>query len=114
MLLIILIALSAWIFDIFLPWWSLAIPCLILGAWLGKSGLRSFLFGFLGIGILWLAQATVTHMANHGVLTARVAELFNLPQSYLMILITMLIGGLAGGLSTLTGYYFRTTFGKAS
>lgn len=110
MLLIILIALTAWILNLFLPWWSLAIPCLILGAWLGRSGLRSFLYGFLGIGILWLAQTTVTHIANNGILTSRIADLFSLPNSLLLIAITVAVGGVAGGLSTLTGYYFRSAF----
>lgn len=110
MLLIILIALSAWILSLFLPWWSLAIPCVVLGAWLGRSGFRSFLFGFLGIGILWLAQSTVTNIANNGILASRISEMLSLPNSFVLIVITILVGGLAGGLSTLTGYYFRTSF----
>lgn len=107
---IILIAITAWILGLFLPWWSLAIPCLILGAWLGKSGGRSFLIGFTGIALLWLLQSIFIHFANGGVLTARIAELFSLPDPVLVLLLTAVVGGMAGGLSTMTGFYFREAF----
>lgn len=110
MVLILLIAIFAWILGMFLPWWSIAIPCVLLGAWLGKSGSRSFLYGFAGIALLWLLQSLFIHVGNDGILTARIAELFRLPDPTLVILITVLTGGIAGGLSTLTGFYFSNTF----
>lgn len=109
-LLIILIVIFAWILGLFLPWWSLAIPCLILGGWLGNKAGGSFFAGLLGIGLLWFIQTLIIHVSNDGILTTRMAELFSLPHPLLVILITVIIGGLAGGLSTLTGYFFRKTF----
>ncbi|MGK7369258.1 MAG: hypothetical protein ACNS64_03510 [Candidatus Halalkalibacterium sp. M3_1C_030] len=109
-LLAILIAIFAWILGLFLPWWSMAIPCFLLGSWLGKKSGASFLAGFLGIGILWFIQTLTIHIANDGILTTRIAELFTLPHPLLVILVTILIGGLAGGLSTLTGYFFGEAF----
>lgn len=110
MIAVILIAISAWILGLFLPWWSLAIPCVVLGAWLGKSGGRSFMYGFTGIALLWLLQSIFIHFANGGILTARIAELFSLPDPVLVILLTAIVGGMAGGLSTLTGFYLNTAF----
>lgn len=110
MILAILLALSAWLLSLFLPWWSLAIPALLLGMWLGKTGWYSSGYGFLGISGLWLIQTLYIHFANDGILTTRIAELFSLPSPWLVILITVLIGGLAGGLSTLTGYLCKKTF----
>ncbi|MGK7370107.1 MAG: hypothetical protein ACNS64_07810 [Candidatus Halalkalibacterium sp. M3_1C_030] len=112
MVLILLIAIFAWILGMFLPWWSLAIPCVLLGAWLGKSGGRSFLFGFTGIALLWLLQSLFIHAGNDGILTARIAELFSIPDPILVILIAAVIGGIAGGLSTVTGFYFSNAFVK--
>ena len=112
MITIILIAITAWILGLFLPWWSLAIPCLILGAWLGKSGGRSFMYGFTGIALLWLLQSIFIHFANGGILTARIAELFSLPDPVLVMLLTAIVGGIAGGLSTLAGFYFSEAFLK--
>lgn len=110
MTLIILIALLAWILGLFLPWWSLAIPCVLLGAWLGKSSGRSFLYGFLGVALLWLLQSIFIHIGNAGVLSERIGELLSLPDPILVIIITAVIGGLAGGLSTMTGFYFSKAF----
>lgn len=110
MILAILLALSAWLLSFILPWWSLAIPALLLGIWLGKTGWSSFGYGFLGIGGLWLLQTAYIHLANGGILTTRIAELFSLPYPALVIVITVMAGGLAGGLSTLTGYFFKKAF----
>ena len=106
MLLILLIAFTAWLIGLLMPWWSFAIPCLVLGGWLGKKGKTAFLYGFLGIGGLWLIQAGYIDAANDGILSSRIADLLGLPHSLFVILLTAVIGGLAGGLSTLTGYYF--------
>ena len=112
MFLAILLALTAWLLSLVFPWWTVAIPGLVLGARLGKSGGHAFGYGFLGIGGLWLLQSLITHIGNDGILTERIANLFSLPHAWLVILITVLIGGLAGGLTTLTGYYFSQTFFK--
>lgn len=110
MLIALLIALTTWMLSLFMPWWSLSIPCLIFGGWLGKKAGHSFLFGFLGVGGLWLLQTLFIDIQNNGILTTRIAELFSLPSGYLVILLTIVIGGLAGGLSTLTGYLARKAF----
>ena len=110
MILALLLALTAWLLSLVFPWWSLAIAGLVLGAQLGKSGGHAFGYGFLGIGGLWFLQSLTTHIANNGILAERIAELFSLPHSGLLIVITVLIGGLAGGLTTLTGYLFSDIF----
>lgn len=110
MILAILLALFSWLLSFILPWWSLAVPALLLGMWLGKTGWSSFGYGFLGIGGLWLIQTVYIHFANDGILTTRIADLFNLPHPSLVILITIVMGGLAGGFPTLTGYFFKKAF----
>jgi hypothetical protein len=107
MLLAIRIAIIAWLLTLFLPWWTVAFSGLIFGAVLGKTGWHSFLWGFAGIGGLWLFQTLYIHIANDGILTTRIAELFSLPSPLFIILVTVLIGGVIGGLTTLTGYLFR-------
>lgn len=110
MMLILLIALLAWILGLVLPWWSLAIPCVLLGALLGKSGGSSFLYGFSGIALIWLLQSLFIHIGNAGALTDRIGELLSLPDPIFVIVITVFTGGLAGGLSTMTGFYFKKAF----
>jgi len=110
MILAFFIALTAWLLSFVLPWWSLAIAGLVLGAIFGKSGNHSFGNGFLGVGGLWLVQSLISHISDNGILTERVANIFSLPYPWLAIVITVAIGGLAGGLTSLTGYYFTETF----
>lgn len=107
MILATLIATAAWLLSFFLPWWSVFIPGLILGASLGRSGGHSFLWGFAGIAGLWLLQTMIIDIQNNGILTKRIAGLFSLPSGWLIILITVIIGGLIGGLTTLTGYLLK-------
>src|SRR5699024_4678254 len=111
MLLAFLLALSAWLLSLVLPWWPLAIPGVLLGLLLGKTGWHSFGYGFLGIGGWWLIQSLYIHLANDGLLTTRMADLFSLPSAWLIILVTVIIGGLTGAFSTITGYLFRRAFG---
>jgi hypothetical protein len=108
MILALLLALTAWLLSLILPWWSVFIPGLILGAIVGKKGIGSFGWGFVGIGGLWLVQSLYVHLVSDGILTTRIADLFSLGSPFLVILITVLIGGLIGGLTTLTGYLFRS------
>jgi hypothetical protein len=51
-------------------------------------------------------------MQSEGILTERVALLFNLPSPVLLIAITALIGGLVGGIAALSGFFFRQLFSK--
>lgn len=104
------LAITAWLLSFFLPWWSLAVPCIIFGAGFGNKGKSAFLYGFLGIGVLWFVQALIIHISHGAILTARIAELFRLPHPLLVIVVPVLIGGLAGGFSTLTGYLFKQAF----
>lgn len=110
MILTILLALSAWLLSFVLPWWSLAFPALFFGASMGASGSHSFGYGALGIGVWWLIHTLYIYIANDGILTSRIANLFSLPYPWLLILITILIGALAGGLATLTGYLLKQNF----
>ena len=105
MLLAFFVFILALLLSLLLPWWSVFIPGLILGAILGRSGSHAFGWGFAGIGLLWLIQTLYIEIENGGVLTARIAELFSLPAPFLIIIATFLVGGLIGGFTSLTGYY---------
>lgn len=107
---IILIAITAWLLSFFLPWWSVTVAALLLGALLGRKEKSAFLGGFAGIGLLWFFQGLYIHLANSGIMTSRIAEMLDVSYSSIILLITFLIGGLAGGFSSLTGYLFKKAF----
>lgn len=106
-ILFLLIALFSFVLQLFLPWWIIAIVAFGAALWKATNGSNAFWSGFLGIMIVWLLMASFTHIRTDGILTSRIAALFSLPASFLLILITALVGGLVGGMAALSGYYVR-------
>ncbi len=105
---IILTAVLAYLIQTILPWWSVVIASFSVSFIISTKGLSSFVGGFVGIGILWFALATIIDYQTDSILTDRVAGIFSLPTSQLLILSTSIIGGLAGGFGALTGSYLRS------
>ena len=104
---IVFTAVVAFLLQIYLPWWSVVIAGFAISFILSSGGLPSFFAGFLGVGLLWFALALFIDNANDGILSNKVAQIFTLPNSFLLVLITAIIGGLSGGFGALTGSYFR-------
>lgn len=103
MVLAVLIIMTAFLLNLFLPWWSIAIPGLLFGFTHRKKALASFGWGFLALFILWGGQALYIHLSNDGLLSGRIAEMLGVGSPYLIILITAIIGGLVSGVATMTG-----------
>lgn len=103
----ILLFFSFWVVTLFLPWWTLLIPAVVLGATLFDSAKSAFFIGFLSLFAAWLVQVLYIDIANESILSSRIAEMLGVGQSWLVLLITAAIGGLIGGLGTLLGAQFR-------
>jgi hypothetical protein len=94
--------------GLFLPWWSIAIISFAVAAFLPQSIGKSFLSGFLGILILWGLLAAWIDMKNESILSLKIAELMELGRnSFLLILITSLIGAMVGGFAAMAGASLR-------
>lgn len=107
---ILIIAITAAIAEWYGPWWSAAIVSGIGGA-LSKLGTgRAFIAGFCGIAIMWLAFALWRDIPNEHILSQRMARLFKLPSAGLYIAVTVLVGGIVGGLSAWAGAHLRKLF----
>jgi hypothetical protein len=91
----------------FLPWWSAALSAFLIAFILYSKPGSSFLAGFLGIFLLWHTWAIVSNSVNDGILASRVAAIFQLPNTTLLMIVTAIVGGLVGGLGGITGSYFR-------
>ena len=107
MLLTFLILITAFLLNLILPWWSIAIPGLIFGYQFKKSAWLSFAWGFLAPSLLWSGQALYLHFSNDGILSTRIGTMLGVGSPYLVILITGILGGLISGLATLTGSMFK-------
>lgn len=103
----ILLFFSFWIVTLFLPWWTLLIPAVLLGAVLFEHSVSAFLIGFLSLFAAWAVQVLYIDIANESILSGRVAEMLGVGQSWIVILITAATGGLIGGMGTLFGSQIR-------
>ena len=76
-----------------------------------QSGRAGFLAGFVGLGLSWLVPAAWLAFQNNGLLAHRVAQLLPLGGSVpVLVLVTTLVIGLAGGLAGLAGRWVREAF----
>ncbi|NBB77419.1 MAG: hypothetical protein GVY02_08580 [Bacteroidetes bacterium] len=93
----------SWLSTLFLPWWGIVIPGVIVGAWLLEKNVRSFLIGFAAAGLAWFFQALYIDIANDSILSNRIAEMVGLQSNLLILGITFLVAAILGGFSALTG-----------
>lgn len=89
-------------------WWTVAVAGFLISFIISSNGISSFIGGFLGIALLWFIAAMYSDFSTDSILTDKVAAIFSLPNSGLIILITSIIGGLAGGFGALTGSQLRS------
>jgi len=101
---VFMIILLAYLLELFLPWWSVAIAAFLAGVVINTNA--NFLAGFLAIGLLWFLGAILIESSAAAPLTERVAAIFSLPKFGLFI-VTVVIGGLVGGFAAMTGGALR-------
>ena len=105
-----IILLLAIISSYILPWWAACILAFAAAVFFGKTSRQSFWSGFAGLGLAWIALALLKSFPNEHILATRVANLFHLPHWGLLLAITVVIGGLAGGMSALSGVLMKRVF----
>lgn len=106
---IILTALLSLAFGMYMPWWSIALAAFIVAVLIPQAPRRAFLTGFIALFLLWGILALYIDAQNEHILSQRVAELIiKSKSSFVMILLTALIGALVGGFAALSGSYLRS------
>ncbi|WP_080238082.1 M48 family metalloprotease [Spirosoma rigui] len=108
MIQIILVALISLVAQLVLPWWSLAIVAFSVCFWRSRSSGLAFLYGFLGVAVVWLGYALIIQLQTDGVFVGRMSELlFKSNTSVLPVSATTLLGGIVGGVAGMAGYFVR-------
>lgn len=104
----ILTGLLAYFAGLFLPWWVLALIAFGVAALMPQRLGRAFLSGFLAIFLMWSLVAGWLDVQNDNLLSHKVAELLPLGgSSFLLILVSALVGGLVGGFAAMSGASLR-------
>jgi hypothetical protein len=107
---ILLTALLSFTAGLYLPWWSIAVCAFVVSILILQRPLRAFFAGFAGVFLLWLIFALIIDSSNEHILSSRIASIFPLGGiSFVLILITALIGGLVAGMAALSGSYLRNS-----
>ena len=107
-----IILLLAFVSGYLLPWWAACILAFAAALFFGKTSGQAFWSGFAGLALAWVALALLKSFPNEHILATRVAHLFHLPNWLLLLAVTALIGGLAGGMSALSGLLVKRVFEK--
>ena len=106
------ILLLAFISGYLAPWWVSCILAFGAAMIFGKKSSWAFWSGFAGISSAWIALALLKSFPNQHILATRVAHVFHLPNWLLLLAVMAIIGGLAGGLSAVSGLLMKRAFEK--
>ena len=107
-----LILFLAFVSGYFLPWWAACVLAFVAALFFGTTSGQTFWSGFAGLALAWIALALLKSFPNNHILATRVAHLFHLPNWLLLLAVTALVGGLAGGMSALSGMLVKRVFEK--
>ena len=114
MIQLILIAILSLLDQLVLPWWSLALVAFLVCLWRSQSAGQAFLYGFLGIALVWLGYALLIYLRTGGEFTGRMGELlFKVNNATLPVLATAFLGGLVGGRKWFIGILYSPGIRKA-
>jgi len=102
-----LIIIATIVVSPFLPWWGISIVAIIIGGVVGLKGMTSFMYGFIGVGLVWLVTILLKNNTNEGILLGKMTDLFPIESPILLLFAILLIGGIVGGFSTATGGLLR-------
>lgn len=103
---LIITALLAYAAGLYLPWWGIAPAAFIVAVVVPQRPLSAFFSGFMGVAFVWAAIATYFDAKNQHLLSSKISQLIIKDESYfLILLLTILIGGVTGGLSALSGSF---------
>ena len=103
----LVVIIASFLLQMVLPWWAVVVISFATCGLIGKTGRIAFWQPFLAILFLWLGMALFKSLPNHNVLATRVAEMFGVKLWPIILLITMVLGGLVAGISGYCGYHFR-------
>jgi hypothetical protein len=93
-----------------LPWWGIVPIAAIAGWFFPLSAGKNFSAAFLAGSLLWLVNAYLYNADNDGMLAGKVGMLFQGLNSWHLMGIAAIFGGVLAGFGAMTGRYARDLF----
>jgi hypothetical protein len=93
-------------------WWIMVVPFLY-GFFIEKKAWPAFRTGMLSSGLLWLLWSLYFLIIGGDIIASRVAVMFGLRFSWMMLVVTALFAVVVAGLSGWAGYLFRSGVGRS-
>lgn len=105
MLLMMLLSFAA---CLFFPWWSIAIVSFAVSFVFPSRYGIAFLKGFIALFLLWFGICFWLSFRNSHILAAKISLLIlNVSSPFLLVLLTAAIGGIVGGVASMSGALLR-------
>lgn len=92
-------------------WWVMIVP-FAYGAGAARTGWRAFQTSLFAAGLLWLGASLWLYATGSRIIATRMAGMFGLGASGLMIAVTAAVAALAAALSGYAGYAVGVLFRK--
>ena len=109
---ILITGLLAFACGLYLPWWSVAVAAFIVALLIYQPPLVSFLTGFCAVLLLWFGLILKINAANENILAERVSLVMGMGGPFVLVILSCIIGGIAGGFGALTGSLLRKAIGQ--
>ncbi|HQW11767.1 MAG TPA: hypothetical protein PK076_04940 [Saprospiraceae bacterium] len=107
----ILSLILAVVFNIFGSWWMIVFGPFLASFFIKLRPSVSFTLGFIAIMLLWGVLQANFIFRGAGEITGKVASILPfLGSKVLLVLFTLFLGGLLGGLSAICAAYWRRAF----
>ena len=102
----------AFVFELLGLWQGMIVAGIIGGLVVNRTS-QAFLVGFIGVAMCWLSILIYSAIVHHVLpLMKMTGRLLMIPDnySYLLLIGTLLLGGILGGLGGLNGLWWRKVF----
>jgi len=88
-------------------WWAMVVPFVV--AWtFPMSGWGAFRLGLTSAGAVWMLASLGLFLTQSQLIAMRIASMLNLGSGWVLVLLTGVIGMLAGGVAAATGEALRS------
>ena len=88
-------------------WWAMVVPLVVAFA-SPMSGRAAFRMGLTSAGAVWILASLVLFLTQSQIIAIRIASMMNLGSGWVLVLLTGVIGMLAGGVAGATGKALRS------